>query len=119
MKQNQPLAPVVATEYCSQCGREPLCAACANFVFGCPEPIDMRWARLTHRAANAFPRTTMGAEHMPVVLCCRCRGLPEPLHDNPEQPHLKVLDFCDLWDNFTDSPTRDVIGMVHSIEKTQ
>ena len=60
MEQNEPDAPVVGTEYCSQCGREPLCAACANGVVGWPTPIDMRWARLTYRAANEFPRTAGG-----------------------------------------------------------
>ena len=71
MEQNQPLHHVVVTDYCKLCGREPLCAACANFMFGWLAPIDMRWARLTYRAANAFPMLVAGVEHSRMVICYR------------------------------------------------
>jgi len=86
MEQNGAGDPVVAVEYCHRCDLEPLCAACSNYEFGLPEPRDMRWARLTLAAANAFPRTVDGIERPLQATCCRCLGVLGQEHISPEQP---------------------------------
>ena len=86
MEPNRATGPSAAIEYCHRCGREPLCACCSNFEFGWPPAIDMRWARLTFTAANAFPRTVVGVERVRLVTCCHCMGELGQEHEDPEQP---------------------------------
>ena len=86
MEPNRATGPSAAIEYCHRCGREPLCACCSNFEFGWPPAIDMRWARLTFTAANAFPRTVAGVERVRLVTCCHCMGELGQEHEDPEQP---------------------------------
>ena len=86
MEPNRATGPSAAIEYCHRCGREPLCASCSNFEFGWSPAIDMRWARLTFAAANAFPRTVAGVERVQLVTCCHCMGELGEEHEDPEQP---------------------------------
>ena len=86
MEQNEPDRPVIAREYCAFCGREPLCAACSNFIIGMVGAYDVGWGRLTYRAAGAIPRTAAGPERAELVICCRCRGGIYHRTEQAEQP---------------------------------
>ena len=86
MEQNEPGSYVTSREYCAFCGREPLCKACSNFIFGLERIYDVRWGMLTFRAAGATPRTATGPERAELVICCRCRGGIDHRTERAETP---------------------------------
>ena len=80
---------VRASDYCCECGRDPLCRSCAHFVR--PAEIDIRWTFLTavadrEAAAGRVRRTVAGVERAWDIVCCFCLGQLGEEHDEPEQP---------------------------------
>ena len=76
MEQNTASYSCGPNEYCTTCGREPLCGACTWPIrLGDLRAEDERWTRLTQ-----------GRERRWEVECCRCRGVVDEEHQNPEQP---------------------------------
>ena len=90
MEQNIDGRAAIATQYCSMCGRQPLCGSCAHGMWwqvGVPMHDD-RWERLTAVAARTTTgRQTAATGEIRIAMCCsHCWGELDQEHINPELP---------------------------------